>query len=84
MGSSQSRPVQVLSASKDVDDALKDLQANCGAWQQMPNKQKVALLKKVRARALKASTDLGKATAKVREATRVAYVYVMRVADKFL
>lgn len=77
MGFSRSRPVQVLSVAKDVDNALKDLQVSCVAWQEMPNKKKVALLKKVRARALKASADIGKATAKVRNTAHGAYVHDM-------
>lgn len=69
MFASHARPVRQITMAEDVDFVLKDLQVNCNSWQAMPNKKKVAILKNVRARALKASAKLGKATAKVRTAS---------------
>ena len=61
-----SRPVQEVSNEEEVDAILKSLQDACGPWHAMPRRRKIALLQLVRGRAIKASVDLGKATAKVR------------------
>ena len=62
----RSRPLREVSDAQEVDFILKSLQDACGPWHAMPRQRKIALLRQVRGRAIKASVDLGKATAKVR------------------
>lgn len=74
MGSqTYSRPVREMKSIQDVDNIMGNLQARCKEWRALSIKKKVALLKAIRARALKASSKLGEATAKVRAAPQTCH-----------
>lgn len=59
------RPVVEVTNVEEMTSILEGLHASCGKWHAMPSKQKISILQQVRRRAVKASMDLGKATAKV-------------------
>jgi hypothetical protein len=69
---SYTRSVLSVTSGEQVDVVLDELKAKCTEWHELPDSEKVALLKKSQARLLKASLELGNSVAKVRT-LRIAY-----------